>query len=328
MMRSKYYAGIDVGGTNIKIILCDASFKMLAQRSIPTNVPALPAATVNRIAESIEDMASDANQSPEGLVGVGVALPGLVDYKDNSPINMGTLKWNGFDMDIAGLMKERFNVPALLMNDGSAHLMGEFMFGAAQGHQNAILLSLGTGIGGAAMANGRIIEGENGLAGEMGHMILESGGEECSCGGRGCFQAYCSATGIMKFARRLMNEYADTILWELSDGNPEKLETSMITQGALRHDEVCLKVFNRASRYLGMGIATLISIFNPEMILIGGGVANANEFLVEPAKEVAWKHLLNKKQRCFIKTVTLGPMSGAWGACAWISDRMEKRSAT
>lgn len=323
-MNPQYYAGVDVGGTNIKMVLCDAAFSPLAQGSIPTLVPTPPAQTAERIGDNIEKMAREANLPPKGLAGIGVALPGLTDSKNNIPIRMGVLHWREGEMDIAPLMEKRFGVPVQLINDGSAHLVGESRFGAAKGYQNVLSIALGTGVGGAFMADGKIVTGEYGLASEIGHIVLEvENGERCGCGSTGCLQAYCSTSGILPYTRRRMQEQRNTLLWQLCGGDAETLDTKMITAGADAGDELCLAVYARASRYLGAGIASLVSMLNPALILMGGGLANAYKYLVEPAKLEAERRLMHVRQLCPIEPVTLGEMAGAWGSCVWIAGQVE-----
>lgn len=311
----KIYAGVDVGGTNVKIVACDYEQNIVVQKSVPTSVPISPLSLAQKIAAELLAFTEDNNME---LTGVCVALPGQIDMHGNIPLKVNALGWNSGDMDIAGHLNSLIKAPVLLINDGSAHLYGEYKCGSARGMENVIMISLGTGVGGAILVNGKILEGASGLAGELGHMVIEADGAECNCGNKGCFQAYCSSRGIVNYARMQLKTGVSTVLWPLSENNPEKIDPAMLAKGAEMKDRFCLELWERTARYLGYALLTLINIFNPELILISGGISNAQDYYLPQACEYVKEHLIHKKQQCRIRKAELGEYAGAFGAGYWI----------
>lgn len=230
-MAKKCYLGMDVGGTNIKIVASDETLKPFFQQTIGTYASEPQKEFADKLAA--EAMLLLASHNLVGaLKGVCMTLPGQVDTVRNVPLKVNALGWKTCNFDLVERMEALLACPVYLVNDGNAHLLGESVKGAAQGVQDVVLLSFGTGVGGGVMSHGRLLEGDCGIAGELGHMIVQADGELCNCGNRGCLQAYCSARAVLKYTREQMKLNRDTALWTLTEGDLANLILPMIAQGA------------------------------------------------------------------------------------------------
>jgi len=313
----KFVAGIDVGGTNVKAVLVDASLAPLASRSMPTERELGSEAILSNIVGMLAGMIADAGLSENDLAAIGMGVPGLVDRMAKTAVKLGSLYW--FDVPIAAPFSDRFSVPVVLDNDGNINALGEQRLGGGQGCKDLLLVTLGTGIGSGIIADGRLIRGVSGLAGEIGHMIIETDGELCRCGRRGCFQCYCSEVGISGYARKQMELHPESVLWRLTGGEPSAFTPEMMDKGFDDGDAASEAVLARTSRYLGVALSSLVSIFNPECILLGGGISRSGERLLGPAREMVREALTHPSQMCTIAQAKLGIEAGTYGACilAW-----------
>ncbi len=216
------------------------------------------------------------------------------------------------------IVKEKYRVDTLLINDASAAALGEHHFGAGQGINNLILLTVGTGIGGGIIINDRLYNGPGGSAGEIGHMTIDVNGPRCSCGNVGCLETLASGTAVAKEAMKCINQGERSSLIEIVEGKIEDITAEKVEVAARRGDPLASEVIFKAATYLGVGVANLVNIFNPEMIIIGGGVANMGDLLLNPARQVVNERAFSLPARAVsIVPAQLGNDAGLLGAAVF-----------
>ncbi len=328
----KYIAGIDLGGTNIKAALVDENFDIVA-RSM-TQTPYLKPAeiTFSRIFFVIEELLKSKGITKEDLLGIGIGIPGLTDSRTNIAHEVKFLRWS--DMDVAKPIREHFGVPVFAENDGSVNALGELHFGAGRGYNNLILLTIGTGLGAGVIIDGNILRGQSYVAGEIGHMVIDPAGDRCVCGKYGCFESCCSGTALVRYARRFVLDYPDSVLVKYTNSNIFTIDGEMISRGYDAGDAACIKTFELFSQKLSVGIVNLIDIFNPGLIIISGGVSRAGERILTPVREMVFRSLMHPLQKCDIKAGELFTDAGVLGATVVVAralgrqDRLSKRGET
>lgn len=298
-------AGIDLGGTNIKGGLFTTAGELLGKKEIPTQAAAGPRAVVVRIADLVRELVTEFGQG-HTLAGVGVGAPGLHDFAQGECIFSPNLPgWR--NVPVTTWLTELLGVPVKLDNDANLATLGEFWQGAGQGANNLLMLTLGTGVGGGLILNGQLFRGPDGTAGELGHMVIWLDGPACNCGNRGCLETLASATALLRLGREA--------------GLPVK-EAREVMQLAAAADPRAIEVVDRYISYLAVGVASLVNIFNPDLVLIGGGVVKAGEQLLAPLREkVARLALAVPAQRVKIKAAILGNDAGIYGAAALFGDK-------
>ena len=304
------YAGLDIGGTNIKAALTDSKLNTICSCSIPTVTAksgSSPEAVMKRCASVIVEMLSKHAINIKDLKGIGLGVPGIIDSLSGELLQFKVLGW--MDSIYPGkILSEYLNVPVFAENDGSVNLYGELYLGAAKGFKDVILITLGTGVGGAILSNGKIVNGSSRLGGEIGHIYIDQGKT---------FQQYCSATAVVNAAKVLLTEYPDSILIESCGGNLSLISAKMISECAYKGDSLCLYVMDDTSRHLSYALTSLINIFNPSLILIGGGMSKAGDLLLKPAIEQALSKVHHPRLQCPIKPACLEDLAGALGSCAY-----------
>jgi glucokinase len=271
--------GIDVGGTNLKAGLVDEDGKILAECKIPLGRFQGPEAFVKTLAGLVRKTASAAGIAPESIASVGMGIPGAVAdgeivYTCNIPMQ---------HVPIRELFQKELDVPVLLGNDADCAAVGEYFCGAGRGTANFIVVTLGTGIGGGLILNGKLYTGM-GIAGEVGHMVVEHGGLSCNCGRRGCWELYASATGLIRMTKEAMERCPDSLLRAEAERSGT-VDGRTPFQAAARNDAAAADVCTRYVGYLAAGITNLINILQPERIALGGGVSGApDELLLLPLR--------------------------------------------
>jgi glucokinase len=285
------YLGVDIGGTNIKVALVSEEGSVLAFRSTPwSGGPASDAVeAISSICQELTAQAPDRE-----VVACGVGSAGLVDTAEGIIQSSPNLpEWR--DVQLRRMVSEALGLPTHIENDANAAAYGEFVAGAARGSSNAILLTLGTGIGGGFVFGGELHRG-SGFAGEVGHMTIDLDGEVCLCGNEGCLERLANADAVVRNARRLLEEGRDSALAGASAGGD--LTAGKIGEAAAAGDLVALDALADTGRALGAGLANLVLVLAPDVIVIGGGVAEAGEPLLGPARE-------EMARRCYVSDASL-----------------------
>lgn len=311
----KYYSGVDLGGTNTKIGLCNEEGKILHSSSIKTDSIHGVEDTLERIWLEIQKQLTEEKLTKEDLSGIGIGIPGPV--KNQSIVGFfANFPWEK-NMNLKEKMETLTGIRTLVDNDVNVIAQGEAIFGAAKGHKSSITVALGTGIGGGIFVDERLISGMTGAGGEIGHMKLVPDGKLCGCGQKGCFEAYASATGMIREALSRLYVNKLNALYEKFQGNYETLEAKDIFEAAAAGDVFSQEIVDYEAEYLAMGIGNLLNIINPEVVVLGGGIALAKEQILEPMKQKIRKYALEiTLENLEIKTGVLGNEAGILGAAA------------
>lgn len=308
--------GVDVGGTKVLAGVVNARGRVLATalRSTPAR---------NLEGRVVEDALVDAVLEVAGgarIAAVGVAAAGFVDGEGERVMFAPHLPWRG--EAVRSRLESRWRVPVVLDNDANCHAVAEWAFGAAKGSASALMITLGTGIGGAILLGGRVHRGAQGMAGEFGHMQVVPEGRLCECGNQGCWEQYCSGKALVRAARERMGMFP-TMLHEACGGNPDLLTGPMVTEAARSGDMAARQAFTTIGEWLGVGTANLVAAFDPDTVVVGGGVSAAGDKLIDPARLALQHSLVGGAYRTVppIRLAELGPEAGMIGA-AHLARRM------
>ncbi len=278
----KYYLGVDLGGTNIKAGITDEKGNILLKTSTRTN----SAGDANKIAEQMValcyELSEKARIPMSDIHAVGVGIPGTVDAEKGTVIYCNNLNMDG--APIGAIMEKKLKKPVHLANDASCAALGEFVCGSGRDYNSIILVTLGTGVGGGIILDGKLWEGLEGAGAEIGHMVIHIGGAECSCGRHGCFEAYSSATALVNQTKAAMAAHPESLLHSIV-GKTGKVSAKTAFDAMRKGDAVAKAVVDNYIHYLSEGVANLINIFAPEAIILGGGVCNEGDNLLIPLKE-------------------------------------------
>ena len=307
-----HYLGIDLGGTNVAAAVVDKDGTILGKVSLPT--PRTGAeAVADQMAAAARGAAEQAGITLEQVESVGIGSPGTIEP------DKGLIKfWSNLDFEdvpLGELVEARLNKRIYLENDANAAALGEYAAGAGKGSQSMVAITLGTGVGGGAVLNGKLYTGFNYAGMEVGHFVIEHGGRLCTCGRRGCFEAYCSATALIKRTREIMEETPDSLLWQLA-GSLDKVNGRTPFDAAAQGDAAAGKVIDEYLDYLGCGVASLVNIFQPEVFCIGGGPSAQGETLMAPVRYILNRedYARNSVHRTRLVRAALGNDAGIIGA--------------
>ena len=306
-----YYVGVDIGGTNIKAgVVDDDSMKIISELSIPTGADRPQNVVLKDIIKIADDVTKNAGLKISDIKAVGMGSPGWVEADKGTVVYNNNLGWRNFK--IAPLVSEALNVPAHIENDADAAALGEVVAGSAKGSASAIIITLGTGIGVGIVTNQKIWRGS-----EFGHMTIERGGRLCTCGKRGCFEAYASATGLINITKDAIKNNPNGILADLANKQGEVTGLTAF-EAAEKGSENAKKVIDEYISYLACGLVNLIDGLHPEVISIGGGIAKQGEKLLTPLREKiaveVYGETGNKINPTKIVSCTLGYKAGVIGA--------------
>ncbi|MHC4563271.1 MAG: ROK family protein [Planctomycetota bacterium] len=310
--------GIDLGGTFIKFGLLDDRRQRSETLQLPTLADEGGEGIVRQMIEGVRRVMADAALSAEDVVGIGIGAPGPLDLAEGVVIAMPNIP--GMEnMSLRDAVGDGVGIAAVLENDANAAAMGEFLCGAGREASDMVLLTLGTGVGGGVILDGRVMHGSHGIGAELGHMIIEPDGELCGCGQRGCLERYCSATYTARHAEARIQQGASSSLADLLKANGE-LTTKDINEARRAGDALAGEVWDRAARYLALACVNICRVFDPDEIVLAGGLIKAGDDLMGPIQEhfgrLNWS--LTKPQTT-IAFATLGHDAGVVGAAgvAW-----------
>lgn len=313
-MEERYLIGVDLGGTNIRVgIFCEDNriLNTEARKTDPFN------RSYEEIIADISDMIFSIIKkngvSKSYIQSVGIGAPGLIDSKEGVVLFSGNLNW--VDVPVARKLEEKIMMPVKLANDADCAVYAESIAGAGKGFGNVCMLTLGTGIGGGVVADGELLKsGPGGM--ELGHMVIAVDGEECTCGARGCFEAYASATALIRDAKLAMINDKSSLMWQLCDGIIEKMNGEIPFLAALKKDKTAKMLIKNYVVYLGTGIVNIINIFRPDIILLGGGISNQGSYLIEPLTKYVRKRVFAGEMSYIarIKKASMGNDAGLLGA--------------
>ena len=309
----KYYVGIDLGGTNIVAGVVDENYSIIAKASTKTNRPRPEKDIADDMAKMAVQACENANISIDDVEWIGIGTPGIANSKTGIIEYSNNLGFKNTPM--VKYIQESINKPVFIENDANAAAYGEFVAGAAKGAKNAVCITLGTGVGGGIIIDGKIYSGSNFAGAEIGHTVIEVDGAPCSCGRRGCFEAYSSATGLIRMTNEAIEEHPDCTMKKMADEKGKV--TARTSFDAMRAgDKYAKAVVDKYIKYIAAGITNTINIFQPDLLCIGGGVRNEGDPLLLPVRELVKKEVYTRdsEKNTEVVLAKLGNDAGIIGA--------------
>lgn len=310
----KYYIGIDLGGTNIVAGVVDEQYNILAKASTKTNCPRPDREIARDMAKMAIQAVENAKLTMEQIEWIGIGTPGIANSRD------GIIEYSnnlGFvNTPMVKYIQEDIDKPVFVENDANAAAYGEFVAGAAKGANNAVCITLGTGVGGGIIIDGKIYAGSNFAGAEIGHTVISVDGPQCSCGRKGCFEVFSSATGLIRMTKESMAKNPDSSMHKLVAERSGKVSARIAFDAMRMGDAAAKAVVDDYIKYLAAGITNTINTFQPDILCIGGGVCNEGDALLLPVKELVAKEVYtrNSKQNTQIVIAKLGNDAGIIGA--------------
>lgn len=310
-----YNIGVDLGGTNIAVGIVNENSEMIRKGSVETKATRAADEIVKDIAALCERLCKEEGISLDDVASVGIATPGtalrdtgVVAYANNLPFR---------SYPIADKLKSFLPVKKVIIaNDADAAALGEAVAGAGKGCTDFIMVTLGTGVGGGIIVNGRLYSGSNFAGGELGHMVIEHNGVPCSCGRRGCWEAYSSATAIIRMTKEKMRECKDSEMWNYVGGDIDSVNGRTAFDCMRKGDAAAKEVVDTYISYLATGTANILNIFQPSVMAFGGGIANEKDNLIKPLTEAVKSEMYGGRLSTALKSATLGNDAGIIGAAA------------
>jgi glucokinase len=310
MADNNIYIGVDLGGTSIKVGICDEKGKLIHHSEGPTEAEGGPEVVVKHIADYVHDIVDSSSYQWDQVAGIGAGVAGFVDIKEGVVKLSGNLGWH--NVPVKKMLEEKLGKTVKIDNDANVAALGEAWGGAGAGIPNLVCYTLGTGVGGGIIINSKIYQGSTGVAGELGHIAIVPDLEAivCGCGQMGCLETVSSATGIIRMAKDAVERGDKTSLSLV-----EVIQAKEVFDAAKAGDEAALRIVNRAAFYLGKSMASLAVVLNPQRFILGGGVSKAGEILFQPVREIFKKYTPGPAQEGVdIVPATLGNDAGVIGA--------------
>ena len=306
--------GIDIGGTSIKGAAIDSNGRVYEKFSMPFVKDEKGENTIRKLAELVKEYIA-AHKLEKKIVGIGIGSPGTLDVSKGIVNYANNLGWN--ELPVADIMHETLPYPVRLTNDANAASLGEAKFGAGKDYKTVIMLTLGTGVGGGIIIDGKLYEGNEFKGGELGHTVIVVDGEPCSCGRKGCLEAYSSATALIRETKKAMRLNKRSLMWKVSP-EIDLVDGKVPFEAAKKGDASANKVIDEYVKYLGEGILNFCNIFRPNVVVLSGGVANAGSFLFDKLNNYIKERDYGYKSTPEVKIVPakLGYDSGKIGAAA------------
>ena len=307
----EYYAGIDLGGTNIKCGIVDETGTVIKYESIPTNREKGFSNVVSTMAELVKNLSKAVSVRVKA---VGVGAPGTIDGENGVVVYSNNLAWE--NVPLAAELGNELHLPVRITNDANAAAYGEYLCGAGKEYRSIVMLTLGTGVGSGIVIDGKLFEGNRGAGAELGHEVIRFGGEKCTCGRRGCFEAYASATALIRQTKRAMARDVDSVMWKLCSADINNVNGRTAFDGMRLGDKAAKKVVDSYINYLSVGVTNVVNAIRPEAVILGGGVCAEGDALIVPLTKKVEKSVFGGVQYAPVKilTASLGNMAGIIGA--------------
>lgn len=309
---NKYSIGIDLGGTKILIALVDKSTgEVVHYIKKKTKKEKGPQNILNKLIDGIEELLDETRISTNEIASVGIGTSGNVDRENGILISAPNL--DCYDLNLREKIKEHYNLPIYIGNDVETAAMGEMAYGSAKGYDDVVCIFVGTGVGSSIIKNGEIIKGATGTAGEFGHIVVDLNGRPCACGAHGCLEAYASRSAIERRIEGALKKGRESVILDYMENG--KITSRMIKDSIERKDELVTQCVDEAAEYLSGGIASVINLLNPKLIVLGGGLIDAVDYFYErTAKLAKAKSLPVPASKTEFKKAALGDFSGVIGA--------------
>ena len=307
-----YYIGVDLGGTNIAVGIVDKEGNILSEKSVKTLADRPFDQIVADMAACIKDLLSENGLTENDLVSIGIGCPGNLDTENGRLVYANNFK-HGVDVPLRSLMQKYIDKPVYLGNDANVAALGETIAGAAKGVKNAVMITLGTGVGGGIIIDGKIYEGQYSAGAEMGHVCIVKDGEHCSCGRNGCWEAYASVTALVRQTKEAMRAHPES---KMNDTPLEEVNGRTAFDAMRAGDPAAKKVCDTYIEYISEGLVDIVNVFRPETLIIGGGICKEGDTLLVPIRKFINKYAyggsLNTEQR--VEIAKLGNAAGMIGA--------------
>lgn len=313
----KMLIGVDLGGTTTKLALINTYGEIIHKWEIATNISENGKMITMNIAKAIDAKLEELNEPKSKILGIGMGAPGPVNFSNGSIYEAINLGWK--DYPLKDLLEVAIALPAVIDNDANMAALGEMWKGAGNGAKDLVCITLGTGVGGGIIHDGRIVHGKSGAAGEIGHMtVVTDGGAPCNCGKTGCLETVASATGIVRLALEALDNTESTSLLEQKINEGNVLSSKLLFECATVGDPLSNTVVDQVGEYLGLALSHVGNVMNPEKIVIGGGVSRAGDILLVPVRKAFEKYSFKRVRKSTkIHLATLGNDAGVIGA-AWL----------
>lgn len=306
-----YYIGVDLGGTNIAVGIVDESGKIIKKASVPTPSSDDYVIVVDAMVELSKNLVKDAGLKVEDIDSVGIGCPGSIDYAKGSVAYSNNLKF--YDAPIKQAFQSQWNIPVVLENDANAAAYGEYI---ASGEDSTVFvaITLGTGVGGGVIIDGKIFRGSNGSGAELGHSTLIHNGLPCTCGKNGCWEVYASATALINQTKEAIEKHSESLMAKFAEERG-KVNGRTAFDAAKQGDATAQEVVDKYLEYVADGLVSSVNIFQPNKVVIGGGISNEGDYILKPIREYVEKYDYNKLfKKVEINTATLFNDAGIIGA--------------
>lgn len=313
--------GIDIGGTNTVIGLIGPDGRIARRAKIATQAADGPDRILDRIAAQVNELLNESGMSKSSVAAIGMGVPGFIDHEQGIAVSSVNLYWK--NVPVAEGIRQRLGIPAYINNDVRMYVYGEAAQGAGKGFRHVLGVTVGTGLAAGVVSEGKLYHGGGNMAGELGHIPLEGIPYTCNCGLTGCLETVASATGIVRQAMDRIREGRPTVLRQwFSEETMSRMQAKDISRAYDLGDEVAVEVMNTTGTYLGLGLAYAVTLFSPDVVIIGGGVAAAGERLLAPVREAMKSRLIrNYWDRIRVVTAELGDDAGVIGSGLYAKER-------
>lgn len=318
----EYRIGMDLGGTNIKSAVFDSEYRSILERSDPTEAALGPDHVLERIQGITHEMLDELNLSPQDILCMGMGIPGLLD--PDKGLSIFSPNFPGWEnVEVVQRMQDEFAFPVFIDNDVRVNLYGEWHFGVGAGHDNIVLITLGTGLGSGIVVDGNVLYGKTASAGEIGHMNMYREGRPCRCGSSGCLGRYVSAIGMVRTFVERIDSGRTSLIQDWTQQDASRITAKMISEAYDLGDDLAIEVMHETGRLLGFGLSNAINLLNPELVIIGGGMSAAGDRLLNAVRDTISGHSLKlSSQACRVVTAALGDRAGVIGAAVYASKKL------
>ena len=308
-----YNIGIDLGGTNIKVGLVDENYNIVAKATAKTNLPRPAEEICGSIVETVWEVLNQAKVTIGELNSIGIGTPGTANR--NSGVVLYSCNLGFRNTDLRSIIKEKLGKEVYVENDANAAAFGEVLAGAGRGYRDVVVVTLGTGVGGGIIIDGKIYTGFNFCGAELGHTVIHFGGRQCGCGRKGCFEAYSSATALINMTKEGMEAHPDSRMWQIA-GSLDGVDGKTAFDGWRAGDAAASEVVDMYIEYLGCGLTNIVNTFQPEVLLIGGGICKEGENLTKPLEKILARdsYCIDPERSTKLDIAKLGNDAGIIGA--------------
>ena len=306
-----YKIGIDLGGTNIAIGIVDENYNIISKVNISTCLPDTPENIVGRIVFACKKCLIKSNLTIEDISSIGIGTPGAIDSVNGVVLFANNLDFK--NVQLGKMLGEKLGKTVYCENDANAAAWGEYLVSDYYGNGTLVAITIGTGIGGGVIINGKLYSGNNFSGGELGHMVINFDGLPCNCGRKGCYEVYASASALIRQTREAMQKNLQSKMWQICEGNIENVNGKTAFDGLRQNDETAREVIEQYADYVSIGLVDIINSFGPATICISGGISREEEYILEPIR----RHIeMNKPINCHtsVKIAKLNNDAGIIGA--------------